>query len=175
MHTASRFALAALTAFAAAACGSGTRDDGYSRTTADTPTTTTYDTTPTNTTYDVNVDDVVDVAPETYSSRTYFFEPNDTTHVYWYEANNPEVWHYRPYYRDHDRAYFVERDGRSVRRIQFDERRARSFDWNHEKRWDTNARERMQERARTDWQSREHEEHDWRNRFEQKHRDHLVR
>jgi hypothetical protein len=62
---------------------------------------------------------------EPYPQRVYFYEPADTRHVYWYERGHPDVVLYRPYFREGERAYYVERDAGRERRIYFDERDAR--------------------------------------------------
>jgi len=119
---------------------------------------------------DVNTNSVTDVSADTYSTRSYFYEPTDSTHVYWYDSTNPNTWSMRPYYRDNDRTYFVERDGSSLRRIFFDDRRARDFDWSHDSRWNDTQREQMRNTARDEWSRRERDESSWRTRWEQEHR-----
>jgi len=121
----------------------------------------------------VNTDNVIDVAAEAFPTRTYFFEPTDTTHVYWFDPLYPNAWSYRPYYREGDRTYFIERDGTSLRRIWFDDRRARDFDWSRDSRWTETQREEMRNAARQEWTQRERTESTWRNRWEQQHRNQM--
>jgi hypothetical protein len=119
---------------------------------------------------DVDVGNVSDVLADAYPNRRYFYDADDTAHVYWYDTTAPDAWSYRPVYRTGDRAYFLERDGNAVRRYYFDDAVARRFDWSRESRWDVAQRARMRDTARQAWTVLERDERGWRGRWDAKNR-----
>ena len=167
MSRSARFVLVVTASLAAAACGSGQNDDrtlhrsgrrsgdAHAPYVADSPAEP-----------DVDVARVVEVSSDKYPERTYFYDSSDSAHVYWFDASNPGVWSYRPFYRDGDRAYFLERDGAGVRRIDFDDRRARRLDWDRDARWSASERATLRKAARDEWIRQEIDERDWRRRWE---------
>ncbi len=119
----------------------------------------------------VDLDSVPDVDADTIATRRFFYEPDDTTHVFWFDTSDPGTWNYRPVYRVGARAYFLDRDDAgAVRRFTFDDARARRFDWRRESRWDDAQRARLRESARAAWSRREADESGWRGRWDERHR-----
>ena len=107
---------------------------------------------------DVNIN-FVDVPETTYVDRTYYFEPRDTEHVYFYDRGAPDVVIYRPLIREDNRVYYLEPFGSVVRRVYIDENR-----WRRDRIWerDVKMRDRF-ERFAADARNRFERERD---RFE---------
>jgi hypothetical protein len=118
-----------------------------------------------STTYASSETDVVYVDEGTYPSRTYFYEPSDVQHVYYYEDGRPDVVVYRPTYVNRGRRYYVEYDRGVERRVFFNDRRAREHrlhhSWHDRERRLRDARDRDADRVR-----------DWRRRHDRWERDH---
>lgn len=69
--------------------------------------------------------ETVIVAEQVYPQRVHYRDSHDTTNVYYYEAQRPDVIVTRPVYREKDgRTYYVEREGNTERRLYYDDNRA---------------------------------------------------